>query len=286
MSACRVPETVNLHITPRCNEECVFCFGRFPGLPTGLPRVDWCALIKALALEGVKRVNFSGGEPTLHSELPEMLAVARASGLETSLITNGYRLTDEVILRCDLVGLSIDSATDEGNAKGGRTGRGRYVAETLDAAHRVRRARRLLKVNTVVTSMNVQEDLTSLYRRLRPDKLKLLQFTPVLGENGERADALRVSREDFEAFVSRHRGVALDHSVGWLQVEGADMIAKSYVMIDPAGRIFQHAPLGGHAVSRPVLEVGFEAALRSVGGYDRSAFEDRGGDVRLVEVAA
>jgi MoaA/NifB/PqqE/SkfB family radical SAM enzyme len=244
------------------------------------------AVIRELALAGVSRVNFSGGEPTLHAELFEMLIIARSLGLATSIITNGWGLTDEVIACCDLVGLSIDSATNEGNARVGRTGRGGYVEETLDAAFRIRRSARRLKVNTVVTSMNVHEDLKSLYRQLRPDKLKILQFTPVLGENAGRANSLRVSEDAFDAFVRRHRSVADDRTVGWLQVEGSDVIAKSYVMIDPLGRVFQHAPCGGHAVSRPVLEVGFEEALHSVGGYDRGAFEERGGDVRLKEVAA
>jgi len=49
-------------------------------------------------------------------------------------------------------------------------------------------------------------------------------------------------------------------------------------MIDPVGRLFQHGP-DGHARSAPLLAVGLEHAMASVGGYDRARFVERGGAV-------
>lgn len=286
MAKILVPETVNLHITASCNQRCVYCFGRFPSLRCKTPETDWSEIIALLACSGVKRVNFSGGEPTLHPRLPEMLRVARGLELDTSIVTNGWALTDQIVELCDMVGLSIDSATDEGNARARRVGRSSYVEETVSAAERARAAGCFVKVNTVVTALNVCEDVSPLYRRIRPDKLKLLQFTAVKGENDAVASDLQVSREEFRAFVGRHLSLRAEGLDVWVQEETDTTIAASYVMVDPEGRVFQHAAGRGHLISPPILEVGFEAALLSVGGYDRDCYEARGGHVFVTGRAA
>jgi radical SAM protein with 4Fe4S-binding SPASM domain len=43
----------------------------------------------------VPTVSFTGGEPTLRADLPELVAYARGRGLRTNLITNGIRCGDE-----------------------------------------------------------------------------------------------------------------------------------------------------------------------------------------------
>ncbi len=271
-----IPETVNVHLWPRCNLRCHYCYGQFPEKPRTLPLAAWSAIARALATAGVRRLNFSGGEPTLH---PDMVGIARTTrelGLLTSIVTNGARLSAELLAVMDVVALSIDAGDDAGNARVGRIGpSGRsYVEHIESAAARVRAAGSGLKLNTVVTQLNLDADLTALCRRLRPDKFKLLQFVSVEGENAERAQELAVSREEFARFVDRHR--ALERDGIWVQPESADTIASSYVMVDPSGRLFQHQG-GRHVRSRPLPDTTFEAALQAVGGYDRDVFEARGG---------
>lgn len=271
-----IPETVNIHLWPRCNLRCHYCYGQFPERPRTLPLVAWSTIARSLAAAGVRRLSFSGGEPTLH---PDMLGIARATreaGLMTSIVSNGARLSAELLAEMDVVALSIDAGDDAGNKRVGRVGpAGRsYVEHIASAAARVRAAGGGLKLNTVVTRLNLDADLTALCRRVRPDKFKLLQFVAVEGENAERAHELAVSREEFERFVDRHRPLERDGI--WVQPESADTIATSYVMVDPSGRLFQHHE-GRHVRSRPLTETTFEEALRSVGGYDHDVFEARGG---------
>jgi radical S-adenosyl methionine domain-containing protein 2 len=274
----RNPETVNLHIWPKCNLKCRYCYGRFPELRASLAGAEWCALIDIIAQAGVRRVTFSGGEPTLHPSFLQMLRHARHADLQTSIITNGTRLKDSMLAELDLVGLSIDSADD---ALQGRLGRSlprgcSYREHVADIVRRARRFGAHVKLNTVVTAMNADEDLSDLLLRLRPDKWKALQFVRVPGENDDNAAELEVTLSQFEAFVARHQHLA---SRGiWLVPETAATIRTTYVMIDPAGRLFQHGP-GAHSRSAPVLEVGLSQALQSVGAYDRAAFVARGGAV-------
>lgn len=271
-----VPETVNIHLWPRCNLRCHYCYGQFPEKPRTLPLAAWAAIARSLAEAGVRRLNFSGGEPTLH---PDMLGIARAThdaGLMTSIVSNGARLTHELLAEMDVVALSIDAGDDDGNARVGRIGpSGRSYVEHIEAtARKVRAVGGGLKLNTVVTRLTLNADLTALCRRIRPDKFKLLQFVSVEGENAGRAAELAVTTQEFERFVERHR--PLEREGIWVQPESTDTIASSYVMVDPSGRLFQHHA-GGHVRSRPLTEVSFVEALRSVGGYDRDVFEARGG---------
>ena len=273
-------ETVNLHVWGKCNLKCVYCYGTFPERPRSLPLASWCGILDELRESGVRRVTFSGGEPTLHPDLASMLRHARTIGLQTSIITNGARLTDDMIDLLDLVGISLD-ATDEDVL--GRLGRRRpgdpsYVEHTARIARRVRSAGGRLKINTVVTALNANENLTDTLLELRPDKWKPMQFTFVPGENDRSADALRIDEQTFEEFVQRHVRVA--QAGIWVEAESEQTIASTYVMIDPEGRVFQHAP-GGHRLSRPVLDMGIRQALREAGGYDRARFEARGGHVDI-----
>src|SRR5207237_5217126 len=68
-------------------------------------------------------INFTGGEPTLHPELPELLRMARAAGIRRLTIsTNGLRLKKEeyvkVMAECDArIVLSLDTFDDEVDMK-------------------------------------------------------------------------------------------------------------------------------------------------------------------------
>ncbi len=280
MRSTLVPEVVNLHVTSVCNLHCKYCFGQFPEIARPPPKTDWWRIIEEVSAAGVHRVNFSGGEPTLLPELVELLEHARSLGLATSIVTNGKKLTDKVIALCDAVALSVDSDSDEVNKALGRvtaaTG-GSYLRVIQLLAGRVHSAGKVLKVNTVVTRFNVHQDLRRMYRSLRPAKVKLLQFRRVVGENEEQAAELEVTRDEFDAFVERQQSLKAEGI--WVQEESEAMIAATYVMVNPEGRLFQHAADGGHCLSRPVAEVGLVEAMCDVGGYDRAEFERRGGHV-------
>jgi len=74
-------------------------------------------LVKFLSKWGVKAVCFGGGgEPTLHTALPDALDLANVLKIETSVATNGTLFNDRLIsslTKCRWVGISIDSATPE-----------------------------------------------------------------------------------------------------------------------------------------------------------------------------
>lgn len=91
------PERLEVHLTYRCPARCVFCseaermrtFERNPVTAAMILEV-----LKEWVPRGVRHVHFTGGEPTLHRQLPEILGRCKRLGLRTSLGTNGWRLAD------------------------------------------------------------------------------------------------------------------------------------------------------------------------------------------------
>jgi len=112
-------------ITSACNLDCPICYtvNRNEGAHR-LNREQLQAILERLAHDhpGLDIINFTGGEPTLHPELPELLEQCHAAGISRLTIsTNGLRLLDEAYLqrlaaldaRIVLSLDSFDPATDQ-----------------------------------------------------------------------------------------------------------------------------------------------------------------------------
>jgi MoaA/NifB/PqqE/SkfB family radical SAM enzyme len=88
----RTPYFCNYFVTYRCNSKCQFCmFWRDPKLLSA-PDVKLSDVKKNLddlRRIGVSVVDFVGGEPLLHKDIPEMLWYAKKLGFFVKLSTNG-----------------------------------------------------------------------------------------------------------------------------------------------------------------------------------------------------
>lgn len=94
------------HIIPirRCNLSCVYC-NEYDDYSKGIALETMKKRIDHLVSLGLSALVFSGGEPLLHSELDEIIAHARKSGLLVGMITNGYLLMPDRIKRLNEAGL-------------------------------------------------------------------------------------------------------------------------------------------------------------------------------------
>lgn len=265
--------SVNFHLWKPCNMTCRFCFATFQDigqidLPKGhLPPEESLAVVEALATAGFEKINFAGGEPILCPWLPDLLRRAKELSLTTSVVTNGSCVTQEWLDRVsgclDWAAVSIDTVDPEKLKSIGRTTRTGPMSanDYLSVIDMLRRCDIRLKINTVVTRTNLHEGLGEFIAKARPERWKLLQVLPVRGQNDGLVDNLVVTGEEFAQYVARNRNV---ESMGIVVVpESNDMMTGSYVMVDPAGRFFDNAA-GIHGYSRPINEVGVDAALREV----------------------
>ena len=89
------PLRMDLALTFRCQNNCIHCYAGGPHETDELSTDQWKQVIDKLHSIGVFILTFTGGEPTLREDLPELLLYAENRGAVTGLITNGRRLKDK-----------------------------------------------------------------------------------------------------------------------------------------------------------------------------------------------
>jgi len=84
----------------KCNIKCVFCYYRDS---LNAPNRRYNEIIHDLLYarrHGISVVDFSGGEPTVHPDLPKLISEAKALGMEkVCIISNGVRLSNREYLK-------------------------------------------------------------------------------------------------------------------------------------------------------------------------------------------
>ncbi|MEO2240504.1 MAG: GTP 3',8-cyclase MoaA [Euryarchaeota archaeon] len=107
-------DSVRATLTLRCNMDCVYCH-REGESPSGreLTCEEWVRVLRACARLGLRRVKFTGGEPTLREDLPLIIEGIRDRFRDVSLTTNGSllrRRADELReAGLDRVNVSLDT---------------------------------------------------------------------------------------------------------------------------------------------------------------------------------
>ncbi len=101
------PYRMDLAITYRCNNNCLHCYTGGPRETEELATQDWFRVMDKLFEVGIPHVVFTGGEPTLREDLPELVAYTQKLGLVSGLVTNGRKLKDEAYFK-SLVDAGLD----------------------------------------------------------------------------------------------------------------------------------------------------------------------------------
>jgi radical S-adenosyl methionine domain-containing protein 2 len=186
------------------------------------------------------RINIAGGEPMLYPYIEDVIRYIHEQGIKCSIITNGSRLTEDFCKRMagmlDTIGISIDAATREGNIRVGRCNVG--GVPDFDRLERISDMMRSygikLKINTVVSKLNLNEDMASVYRRLKPNKIKLFYMHVIDNINGD-VKTLVPTREEYEDFVMRNMLEDCD-----IVIEGPESMENAYFMINPEGEVYMN----------------------------------------------
>ena len=231
---------VNYHITNRCNYHCTYCFGKFdgqkdPSLDDAKRIVDRIASYFTQNKIAGGRINFAGGEPTLYGHLDELIGYASSLGISVSIVTNGSLLTPERIRswqgKVSCIGISVDSLDECTNFKIGRC-RGNQTAELpywTKLSKAIHECNIDLKINTVVSKLNLDEDFSPLYQALNPKKIKLFQMH-LVEEINSRAKPYEITEMEFENFCKRHAAFK-----SRIVAEPCGTMENSYLMINPDG---------------------------------------------------
>lgn len=108
------PLLLHYYLTNRCNSRCTFCsiWQETPKLDA--QKEDVLRNLFSARKAGCRFVDFTGGEPLLHCDLPELLSGAKKLGFITSVTTNCIlfpKRAKELRGKIDLLHFSIDAGT-------------------------------------------------------------------------------------------------------------------------------------------------------------------------------
>ena len=109
------PVLCNYYVTYRCNASCSFC--NIWEKPSPYVTIESAEQnFKDLKRLGVKVIDFTGGEPLLHRQIDELLALAKHYGFITTITTNTLlypKLADKLKGKIDMLHFSLDSSSRE-----------------------------------------------------------------------------------------------------------------------------------------------------------------------------
>ena len=252
-------KTLNWHFTTACNFCCRYCFIE------NAKTLDFQSYVRALEkiAPHFTRINFVGGEPTVSPYLLPLMRRTRELGLGCTIVTNGYNLIHkaddfpELYDLCSTIGISIDSLKDETNAKIGRAHKGEIISrsEYESLCKRIKDNGLRLKINTVVSALNKDEDFSDFYSTTNPDRIKLFQCLKPKRCLKQNYDKLLISASDFAAFVARHSSFA-DKIVA----ENNEAMTCAYYMLD-AESCFLNDISGKKSPSLALSDVSAEKAM-------------------------
>lgn len=241
------PNVINFHITDACNYSCHHCFAHFK--MNDLSLVDAKGVVDSIETFFREneitngRINIAGGEPLLYRHLDKIIDYIVEKNIKVSLITNGSRLTEERIAawagKVAMIGISVDAISKEANLNIGRCDNC-HAVNTLEhlekMANAIHKAGIKLKVNTVVTKNNLAEDMLSVYKVMKPERLKLIYVHVVHNVNEYPATMdLIPNFGEFRAFVEKNR---YEENGCEFVCEGPFDMENSYFMINPHGEVY------------------------------------------------
>lgn len=253
-------KTFNLHFTDFCNFYCKHCFVKKNG--------------KELSFEDIKiigkkladykkenniniRVNLAGGEPLLSKNIQSIIDYLCSIGLEVSIITNGYYLTDDFIInnknKLSMIGISVDSINHDTNIKIGRC----CNNETLTKERLVHICKAIkdkgikLKINTCVTSINKDEDINELLDIVNPNRTKVLRAFC-----DDELSIYNISNDDWNIIKAKYNNVLFEDN---------DFMKISYLIIDSEGNLSKN---NLHITDNSLLNNTVEYCLENLKGLE------------------
>ncbi len=157
------PLYVKVDVTSRCCLNCLYCsnpqqFNTADELSTD----ELISLIQYIARQGALGIVFSGGEPTLHSDLIKLVTTATRLGLHTTLNTSGFIFDVRLARMFNSAGLRVMTINIEGacalthDAIRGRCGSWQNAVNTIRLCNKVNSTMEIV-VNSVIMRQNYKE---------------------------------------------------------------------------------------------------------------------------------
>jgi len=261
---------INLHLLENCNYHCKHCFARFD---TGTPLSvrDWKQIIDNITEKTpVSRFNLAGGEPLLYQGLDEITEYINTKDIQVSLITNGYLLSEERIHefkgRISMVGISIDALHAGVLQEMGRCTKRQEILcinRCIALCKSIKENDIQLKINTVVSRLNLYENLGDFIQTVCPDRWKILKVKQFSSGDSDNSD-LVITEDEFNKFCSMYTSIS--------HVEEPSL-KNAYIMVDSKGWLVNNSSENYQSVAN-LLQEDFAKGFDTL-HLDRKLYESR-----------
>ena len=137
-----------LHITHRCNLDCIGCYSRISNRnqTKDLSLAEIQRILEELNKHSYTDIIISGGEPMIRKDLLEILKMIKEKGFNTVMITNGsISITDEILENLDSLAISIDEMDKDKN----ELGRKYHIEKIIEIQERAKSKN--VPVNGIIT---------------------------------------------------------------------------------------------------------------------------------------
>ena len=210
----RIIKDLRLSVTPRCNLHCLYCHPldwEQSEPPGNISVEDTRHFLQAMRLLGLESVRFTGGEPLLRKELPQMITAASELGIrDIAITTNGllFKRKAKELKSAGLkrLNLSMDAVTPEVFKRMTHGGQVEKVWEAIETAWELGLGP--VKINAVmIRGMNEGEVIPLASLSLdKPLEVRFLEYMHLDNSSPELYRARFISGAETKAKIEAHFG--------------------------------------------------------------------------------
>ncbi|MDX1756805.1 MAG: pyrroloquinoline quinone biosynthesis protein PqqE [Marinobacter sp.] len=167
-------------LTYRCPLQCPYCSNPldYAHREQELTTEQWLSVLRQGRAMGAAQLGFSGGEPLVRQDLPELIAEARQLGYYSNLITSGLGLTETKVNRFRDAGLDhiqVSFQASDPELNNAVAGSRKAFEQKLAMARAVKEAGYPMVLNFVIHRHNIHQmrDIIDLCHRLGADYVEL-----------------------------------------------------------------------------------------------------------------
>lgn len=201
-------------LTYRCPLQCPYCSNPldFAQTQQELTTEQWLSVLRQGREMGAAQLGFSGGEPLVRPDLPELIAEARKLGYYTNLITSGLGLTEakvDAFAEAGLDHIQVSFQASDPELNNAVAGSRKAFEQKLAMARAVKAAGYPMVLNFVIHRHNIHQmaDIIELCERLGADYVELAtcQYYGWAFENREGLMPSKAQLDKAEAEVNDFR---------------------------------------------------------------------------------
>lgn len=188
-----------------CNQKCVHCYaaGQVHSEEAELSTEEWKRILDKCRQAGITQVTFTGGEPTMREDLPELIAYAK--WFVSRLNTNGIRLTKEfcaALSKAELDSMQITFYSSKPEIHNALVGAERFedtvagIKNALEAGHNV-------SINTPLCTTN--RDYVETLKFLHELGIRYVTCSGLIttgNATGEASEKLQLTTEEIKTILA------------------------------------------------------------------------------------